>query len=369
MAGADSMRSSRVVLVVLVVATLVATPARATSQSSGPETGTEADRICQQVPGSEPAVTAVTAAPGEELASSDVRFYPGTELYVVFCNEQRSADDTDLWSRQGSSGVTWVRTERWYAVLRLTGERSSVDLGSLVEQARTGPTLTVTYGARVQSRLFDQPRTILFRNSTLANRYNRTETSYVGALETIHQRANRLNQTAGTVRTGQLDRTTLANANETLTALRRGTGDVRHWEQNASTLLYRNVRAGIPGQRTSLIAFSLIDRKERQTTRRVEQAVQTYYRALGERRSAIASAIRTKVLLGLVVGLVVGALAGAIRPHRAGKEVNHYRDYSSSETYDRSVLVLPLGVAVVALVLGLGLALFGGAGVLEVLLP
>jgi hypothetical protein len=187
----------------------------------------------------------------------------------------------------------------------------------------------------------------------------------VAELADLRQVVTRLNETTATINATRLNATLLEETNATLRDLNNETATVRQLEQETLALLFENVRAGMTGQQETGSVAGAVQNREANAS----GALQAYYETLGEQQRAIATAIRTKFLLGLVGGLLIGAILGAVKPHRKGREVDHYRDYSSRETYDPSVLFLPLGAGVLMLLAAVGLLAFGDTGVLQVMLP
>lgn len=320
--------------------------------------------VCQGNSGSD-SVRAVTVGPAGENVTDAGPFYAGTELYLVLCDGS-TREITDTYEIQGA-GVRVVNTNDTYYEVQLTGETGTVDLGAAVGQRASGPSVNLTTGAQASTRLVDQP--IPFTNATLARDYERAETRFNTSLAEVRNTTDRLNRTTSSIRNGTVNETILGAANETLRALRENTTAVRNSTRNASAVLYANVRGGVPNSVYSWNAKRALDISGAEATENASAALAAYYEALGERRAAIASTIRTNFLLGAGLGLLVGLLLGAFKPHRSGKEVDHYRDYNSQETYDRSVVYLPVGVGVAVVLAAVALLLFGDSGVLQVMLP
>jgi adhesin HecA-like repeat protein len=288
---------------------------------------------------------------GNDTAVTDsVTLYPGTQVHIAYCGDTGNSD-TGTWTL-AADGIDDVSSTSDLYSGTVSGDQGTILLDEDAIEGKIPSntiTITVQQGPVVQSNLTDSA--LLFRNDTAAA-FRNHEAAYLSSASELTATAQRLDETAGTLESGDGDtlatiraaNDTLANMSETRRAAVTDANDLR-------LLLYGNVTAAeqAPGSYTS--AMGAIDDHERETNETVMNATEQYNDALDTVESNARQTILMNLLIGVVPGLLVGGVGGAAVIYRLGESAQFFRDYGGGD-YGSKQLYGLVGAGLVLVAVG-----------------
>ncbi|WP_135852191.1 hypothetical protein [Halorussus salinus] len=338
--------------------------------TAGAATYPDAEAACGQTSGGEVLVGVLPGASNptpQQVLTDETTLYPGTTFRVALCKDgDVKSTRGPEWKLQNPEGLEVLNRTDATVTVRVTGEESSVDLPGLVsgKQNLAGVSVVVQQTPSVDSRLANG--SLSFDNASAAEEYREAERNYLASLSDLNDSAERLNESAAALESGDADSETI---NETVVAaVADDRSAVATRGKRLETLLYETAwRAD--GRTTALAALEAARSDERRADAEAERAMKRY-------RSALETAggdAKTTVLFNLggaaLVGLVVGALPGWKLTASKLEAIRYDRQVNSDVSYGLGVLTRAVGLAllVVALTAG-GLVALGGLSTLGGLL-
>ncbi|UPW02284.1 hypothetical protein M0R88_09380 [Halorussus gelatinilyticus] len=355
----------RRLLVGLFVVSLVvgAVPA---SAATYPDAGT----ACAQTSGGEVLIGVLPGASNptsQQVLTGETSLYPGTTFQVALCKggEVKPTRGPE-WKLENPEGLEVLNRTDATVTVRVTGEKSRVDLPGLVsgKQNLAGVSVVVQQSPTVESKLANG--SITFENASAADAYRKAEQRYLASLSNLENATARLNESATALESGGGDSAAL---NETVvTAVNESRSAVATRGEALETRLYETAWRS-DGRTAALSALDAAQRRERRTDAEAERAMTRYHSAL----ETAASDAKTTVLLNLggaaLLGLVAGALPGWKLTASRLEDIRYDRQVNSDVSYGLGVLVRAVGLAVLTLALTVGgLVALGGLSTLGGLL-
>lgn len=271
--------------------------------------------------------------------------YAGSSMDIALCED--GSIDTQNWFRDDEhTGLAIEEREGGVVTVTVTDDSTVVspDGEDTLEVTVLGEAMDVgtesIYGA----------------NATLLERYNTEVTRHDEILENLSTMTETYDET------GEVD---LEWAESNLTALQALNDDIADTEAELREHLSADVQDGGIGGGTAVLT-ALDDEREQRATA-AENVTESYNETVLQDQDG-STAVTLPVGGSLAAGLVLGAIVGAAIPLSAARRIERTRRLSSSVTYERRVLLIPVVVGGAAIVAGLAvLALFGGGDLLEVI--
>jgi len=326
-----------------------AAPGTAEAAIGGPVAQVSPQTVCDRLDTGGQAVTAVTpAAPDTPLAGEhSPPFYAGTTLLVVFCNANGESAGTNTWSLADHDGYSIINQGGETYTIELAEQQTTLAFADLVEQRdpKTGFTIDVTVGAAVESELIDEP--VPFDSQGAADTYDQSEERFLTAVADVEAATAAVNESAVEIRQQGIER---ADPSATLAPLSDAREEMNAAADKSVQLLYR---AAFSASATT-DALAEAETRRRAANASIAAALVTYQQTVADQTAQHRSDIRSTLGLGFLPGLVVGALVGVLVPYRRKRKIDYDRKFTASTGGSRAFLV-PLAVAVVALVVGIAL--------------
>lgn len=322
---------------------LLATPASAAQPS--PTAACETDGL------DEPHV--VVTVPGIDRTFTDsVTLYAGSTATVVLCDgsEPVSPNDGETWSIAQSDAIadSSALSDGWrieIAAVETTAEIPARIEGSPVE---TGATIETTMGATAESEL-EGVGVLRFADQAAAAEYATLEADYRNASLDVTERASSVEAVTEEISTEGIDAELHDAALTELQALNADYTDMRANVDATRQLLFDAVFARGLAPDQHLQALSATEAQHAATDRTVGEATEAHSTAVENEYRTAADALRGYMVPVFALGLFVGLLAGGGYVTQKGREYDHFRELDSSSSYGLSVLVWPVGIAVVLL--------------------
>lgn len=318
--------------------------------------------VADSLKGEEKAVVATTVA-GDRVQTAALTLYPGSRVSVALCQADGDALPTrggDLWDLAGHPALanTTDRGDYWTVTVGTADESAAfADLVANQSQVVQGPTLRVQTGVQYESQVSNE--TLLFADPASRDALERNETAFREAVAAVETNATALNRTA--VAAGEpLEPGAIGRANATLSNLTGATQAMTRRTHSTERLLYEQAASRV-GNEGALTAIEAVNAEERTARQQTREQLRAYQETVDQRIRAARGAVRTNVLIGLAVGCLVGLAAGAVRPYLAYREYDDFRATTTSASYERRVVYLPVGVGLALLVAGVVLAALTGA--------
>lgn len=354
----------RLLLVALVVALLVVQPATAASYPS-------AEAACGQTEGSEVLIGIFPGASelqsDSQVETGETRVYSGTEFRVALCkNGELKQTRGPEWSLESSPGLNVTEETDSTVTVRVTGETNRIEVPELVsgKQNLQGISLSVHRAPRGDSALVEEQ--ITFQNASTAATYNETEQAYLSALADLSSASEQLNDSADTLRSGEVNAGTVST--DVLASLNQSRTEVNSTGEDVKKQLYQTAWRS-DDETTVPEALSAVETRKTAATTDAENAMGNYLMALKAAERNAQSTILFNLGGAAILGLVIGAIPGWWLTEQKLEDVRFDQEVNSSVSYGPRLLARAVGLAVVALLVTLAvLTALGGLSTIEGLL-
>jgi hypothetical protein len=296
-----------------------------------------------------------------------VRLYPGSDVRIVVCRPQKDAPSPRAaWELTRTAGLDDIGPVGSQYIRRATisAPNGRLRLGDAIGPGGiVAPTVVVPRGPVHESRVASRtPRSpvdgeIRFQSISALETFRTNESEYIAAHAALLETLERINRTDDTVAVvgPEAGAGTLSELQRRVKALRRARASVR---ETLFTAAFNGSDAAVPVVRA-------YDRNLTRTERRVQWTVEAVERDV-ERDSPSPSGLWVQFLGPLLVGLLIGGGGGWYYTDRELEDAIRRRQYSSSVSLGLDRLRVPMAVALVLLLLGVGLLI--GTGLLGTLL-
>lgn len=302
-----------------------------------------------------------------QVLDGETNLYPGTTLRLALCKDgELKPTRGSEWSLRSSPGLEVLDRTDATVTVRVTDATDRVDVPALVEgkQDLDGVAVAVQRAPTAESELVEDA--IAFESDGAASEYAETERAYLASLSNLSAAADRLNESAAALESGEGDPEAVTE--EVLPALNQSRESVGQQRAELETQLYETAwRSG--DDRTALRALSAAQARQREAEAEVERAMSGYLAEL----EAAEQRARSEALVNLggaaLAGLLVGAVPGWWLTASRLEDIRFDRQVNASVSAGPGVLARAGGLALAALALTAGaLVALGGLEILGGLL-
>lgn len=356
------------VLILVISTTGIVGTAAPTRASPDRIDSINAENVCQQV--DVPGRTIVGILPGPENTPLIERnlLYPGSQLHLVFCRDNRPIEG---WSLVDNPGFRELSSTETTAKVEITGREYPVVFGQLLKDRSdvNGIVVVGTGSTTYSPRLVDNGQ-IKFGSKDERQSFASAEQSFIVAASELNGSLSTLDRMSGKLDEGEpfTDDRERRIRHEVLPAI---TKNIQQMHENGKALKTRAFTL-VGEKRSPKVAAKVIQRSEQQERRldsHTEKRLREYLGILDHRANGAKNDILKDLILSLLVGLIIGVGLGSIFPYYRAKQFRGSARLTSQNEYGREAVIVPalVGMIIVGVTVVL-IFLLDGVSVFEVIL-